>query len=223
MVSTRKGGATSSKEQHSQISSKSELSAREIYNSLKIELEKFIIMIETESDIETETETMSLSIENLLEMITNNKIINNTEWTCLIRKYLEDLIILGHRNKVIEAKIQEVNINSIEISILRAMETDLSDENGITHWEESTEFDDFDDESEPSTIISKAYSNDSILSLLEGLPPPKTLSKSECDEFINSITKGSSSKKNNPDSTKPIDRITSYPIDYYISSGTISE
>ena len=89
--------------------------------------------------------------------------------------------------------------------------------------EESTVFDVFDDESESSTIISKADSNDSILSLLEGLPPPKTLSKSECEDFIKSITKGPSSKKNNPESTKPIERITSYPIEYYVRSGTFSE
>ena len=201
-------------------------STEEIHNKLMKELEKYIIMIESDDNVETETVTRTLTLEKLQELLLNNKIINSTEWTLLIRRYLEKLITLGQKYEKIDVKIQEVNINSLEISIMRTMENEESYEKGNLHLDESS---DFDDDSEYSTNsqedafnqIKNTDSVDSIENLLEEIRA-EPYNDSNIGEFIDSLT-NNKSKENEPKATVSSERISSYPLDYYVKNGTFSE
>ena len=166
----------------------------EIYSNLKEQLNNFIIMIETESNIQTETKTKTLSLEKILELITSNKIMNNTEWTLLIKSYLEKLIQLGHKEKIIEIKIQEVNIESIEISILREMERETSLEKEKLYLD-SSESEDNEYRQSDTTV---------------GEPD-------DFDEWFENHKMG------NQLPTNLTERTSTYPLEYYLKSGTFSE
>ena len=199
MVSTQKGITSSTMEheyketfydKNKAMSSKSK-TPEEIYSSLKEQLNKYIIMIETENDIETETETKSLSLEKILEFIISNKIMNNTEWTLLIKDYLEKLITLGHKDRIIDIKIQEINIESIEVSILRHTEREKSFEIEKLFLDSS--------ESEEDEYRQSDTSDDIF------------------DEYLKNLT------TDNQMPTNLTERTSSYPLEYYVRSGTFSE
>ena len=221
MVNTQKGAAalplqykTTQAPKH-QVFSNKRKSSDDMLMNLKKELEKYIIMIETEDNVENiETEIRILTLLQIWELITNNNIINNTEWTLQIKNCVEKLMQNGNENVKLKVKTQKVNIESIEISILRAAEQEKS------FLDESSESDVFDDDSEYSTTVSKA---NSVNSLLEVPQPPKIDRSGDIEDLVDRILNGDSSEENESISTIPIDRITSYPIDYYIKSGTFSE
>ena len=226
LVNTQKG-ATALPLQHKTIhepksltSNKTGKTTEDMLINLKKELEKYIIMIETEDNVEkTVTELRTLSLIQIWELLTSNNIINSTEWTQRIKNYVEKLLHNAEVNVKLKVKTQKVNIESIEISILRAAEQEKSFTAENIYLDESSESDVFD-ESEHSTIVSEA---DSIDRLLEELQPPKISSNRDLDDFLNSIIKPHSSEENKPVPATPIDRISSYPTDYYIRSGTFSE
>ena len=119
---------------------------------------------------------------------------NNTEWTLLIKSYLEKLIQLGHKEKMIEIKIQEVNIESIEISILREMERERSLEKEKLYLDSSESED--NEYSQSDTTVEE---------------------RDEFDEWFENHKTG------NQLQTNLTERTSTYPLEYYLRSETFSE
>ena len=71
---------------------------------------------------------------------------------------------MGNENTRIKAKVQEVNMESIEISILRAAEQERSYEREKLYLEDSSESEDDD-----SPIMTKTDSYDSMDEFIENL------------------------------------------------------
>ena len=185
-------------------------------NHLQKEMEKYIIMIESEENLENiETEARTLTIRQLSELLSNNKIINSTEWILLMKRNVEKLIQTGNGNTTIKVKVQNVNMESIEISILRATERSYEKEKEDIYLKESSVS--LDDESEYSntsqeenlTILTKADSVDNLPTALVE-KHQENASYDSMDEWIESLAKENK-------------RISSYPLDYYVKSGTFSD
>ena len=123
--------------------------------------------------------------------------------------------------------MQRVNIDSLEISIIRAAEYDQTKDNESIFQDESL---DLDTDSEHSSDTQegaydqneKTDSADSLMTLLEG-KPNATKSNDDFDDFINTIINKSSSKPNSHEPSTPLERTSSYPLEYYLRSGTFSE
>ena len=189
-------------------------------NHLQKEMEKYIIMIESEENLDNiETEVRTLSIRQLSELLSNNKIINSTEWILLMKRNVEKLIQTGNGNTTIKVKVQNVNMESIEISILRATERSYEKEKEDIYLNESSVS--LDDESEYSnasqeenlTILTKADSVDKLPTTLVE-KDQENASYDSIDEWIESLAK---------ENERENKRISSYPIDYYVKSGTFSD
>ena len=200
-----------------------------ILNNLQMELEKYIIMIESEENVDKiETKIRTFSMRQLLELIYNNKIINNTEWILLIKKYVEKLIQTGYENTRVKVKLQNVNMESIEISILRANEQERSyvrEKEDYNFNESSVSLDDDSEylntsQEDNSSITTKADTVDSLLTMLGEKQSENP--KDSIDELIDSIIK-ESSKEDKPNPTAQSERISTYPLDYYVKNGTFSE
>ena len=148
-------------------------------NKLQIELEKYIIMIENEENVDkVETELRTLTIRQLSELLSDSRIINNTEWTLLLKNYIENLIQMGNENTRIKAKVQEVNMESIEISILRAAEQERSYEREKLHLEDSSESEDDD-----SPNMTKTNSYESIDEWIENLAKENALENKRISSY----------------------------------------
>ena len=187
-------------------------------------------MIESEENVDKiETELRTLSIRQLLELLSNNKIINSTEWILLIKKYLEKLIQTGYENTKIKVKLQNVNMESIEISILRANEQERSYEREKEDFDIYDSSESLEDDSEysntsqeeKSSLTTKTDTEDSLLTTRDE-KQSENLCYDTIDEWIDNILK-ESSKADKPSPTIQSERISTYPLEYYVKSGTFSE
>ena len=209
MINTQRGATampmthkTSIQVQNHPTSSKTDPSTENMLFILRKELEKYIIMIETEDIVEkTETEIKTLSIMQILELFISNKIINNTEWTIRLKDCMEKLILKGKENYRLKVKIQKINMESIEISIIRATEQDRSCTMEDIYLDESLES--LDDESEHTSLTNKSHE--------------------DIEDLVDRLINGDSSEENETKATMSSERISSYPLDYYVRNGTFSE
>ena len=179
-----------------------------------------VALVESEENLDNiETEVRTLTIRQLSELLSNNKIINSTEWILLMKRNVEKIIQTGNGNTTIKVKVQNVNMESIEISILRATERSYEKEKEDIYLNESSVS--LDDESEYSntsqeenlTILTKADSVDKLPTTLVE-KDQENASYDSIDEWIESLAK---------ENERENKRISSYPIDYYVKSGTFSD
>ena len=201
-----------------------------LLDNLRKEVENYIIMIESEENVDKiETELRTLSIRQLLELLSNNKIINSTEWILLIKKYLEKLIQTGYENTKIKVKLQNVNMESIEISILRANEQERSYEREKEDFDLNDSSESLDDDSEYSNTSQE--DNSSLTTKTDTVDSPQTklgekqsenLCQESLEELIDNILNGDS-KTDKSSPTTQSERISTYPLEYYVKSGTFSE